>query len=281
MRKAVTLHPIRYMRDPPVDSVRALATLPDGFRADNSRIMIPPMEHPGVPERSRAVRALFFDAGNTLLRINYGAIAAELGRHGIHRDPDEVARAEYRARVRLDPHLAPGRSTESQSAGGYYFRYLLEELEIADPETGRALAEWRKSYNRPVGLWNQADAEAERVLERLRALGLTAGVISNSNGSVRGILEELGLARHLDFILDSAVVGVEKPDPRIFRMALDAAQVGPAEAVYIGDFYSVDVLGARGAGLRAILLDPGNAWGPLDCPVARSLGEAVELALRG
>ncbi|MEK7879890.1 MAG: HAD-IA family hydrolase [candidate division NC10 bacterium] len=236
------------------------------------------MEHSTVPERSLTVRAVFFDAGNTLLRINYAAIVAELGRHGIRRAPEEVTRAEYRARVRLDPHLAPGSSTESQSVGGYYFRYLLEELGIADPETRQAFAEWRKSYNRPVGLWNQADPEAERVLGRLRALGLGAGVISNSNGSVRGILDELGLARHLDFILDSFVVGVEKPDPRIFRMALDEAKVAPAEAVYIGDLYSVDVLGARGAGLRAILLDPGKVWGNVDCPVAQTLGEAVALA---
>ena len=228
---------------------------------------------------TRSIRAVFFDAGNTLLRINYAAIVAALGGHSIRRAPDEVARAEYRARVRLDPHLAPGASTESQSVAGYYFRFVLEELGITDPETGRALAEWRKSYNHPVGLWNQADPEAERVLARLRAGGLRAGVISNSNGSVQGILEELGLARHLDFILDSAVVGVEKPDPRIFRMALDEANVAPTEAVYIGDLYSVDVLGARGAGLRAILLDPGKVWGNVDCPVAQSLGEAVALAL--
>lgn len=226
-------------------------------------------------------QAVFFDAGNTLLQINYAAIVAELGLRGIRRTPEEVARAEYRARVRLDPHLAPGASTESQSVAGYYFRYLLEELGITDPETGRALAQWRKSYNLPVGLWNQPDPEAESVLQRLRAEGVGTGVVSNSNGSVQQILEELGLAPHLDFILDSALVGVEKPDPRIFRLALEAARVEPNEAVYIGDLYSVDVLGARGAGLEAILLDPGGVWGERDCPMAPSLGEAVELALGG
>ena len=239
------------------------------------------MEHAAAPERSPAVRALFFDAGNTLLRMNYGAIATELGRHGLHRTPDEVARAEYRARVRLDPHLAPGASTESRSMAGNYFRYLLEDLGVTDPETWEALAEWRRSYNRPVGLWNEADPEAERVLRRLRARGLGTGVVSNSNGSVRAILEELGLARHLDFVLDSSVVGVEKPDPRIFLMALETARVAPAEAVYVGDLYSVDVLGARGAGLAAILLDQGGVWSDVDCPVARSLSEAVNLALGG
>ncbi len=226
-------------------------------------------------------RAIIFDAGNTLLQINYTAIAEQLALRGVPRSPEEIAQAECRARVRLDPHLAPGASTESRSVAGYYFRYLLEELGITDPETSRALAEWRRSYNLPVGLWNQADPEAEGVLRRLRAEGMGAGVISNSNGSVRQILEELGLARYLDFVLDSAVVGVEKPDPRIFGLALAAARVRPEEAVYIGDLYSVDVLGARRAGLAAILLDPGGVWGSRDCPVAKSLSEAVDLALGG
>ncbi len=228
---------------------------------------------PGEP------RAIFFDAGNTLLQLDYSAIAGQLALHGIRCDPGEIARAEYRARVRLDPHLAPGASTETRSVAGYYFRYLLEELGVSDPETSRALVEWRRGYNVPVGLWNRADPEAEEILRRLRGYRVGAGVISNSNGSVKGILEELGLARHLDFVLDSAVVGVEKPDPRIFRLALDAAGVEPEQAVYIGDLYSVDVLGARAAGLEAVLLDPGGAWGERDCPRARSLGEAVALAL--
>jgi len=234
------------------------------------------MKRPILSERPRAI---FFDAGNTLLQINYVVIVEQLGLHGIHRAPGEVARAEYRARVRLDPHLAPDASTESHSVAGYYFRYLLEELGVTDPAIGRALAEWRRSYNLPVGLWNRADPEAEGALRRLRAEGVRTGVISNSNGSVRAILEELGLARYLDFILDSAVVGVEKPDPKIFGLALEAAQVRPREAVYIGDLYSVDVLGARRAGLEAILLDPGGVWGERDCPIAKSLGDAVGLAL--
>ncbi len=230
---------------------------------------------------SKRPGAVFFDAGNTLLQINYAAIVEQLGFQGIQRTRNEVTRAEYRARVRLDPHLAPGASTENQSVAGYYFWYVLEELGITDPEISRAIAEWRKSYNLPVGLWNQADPEALEILRRLRSEGVRTGVVSNSNGSVKTILEELGLAHHLDFILDSAVVGVEKPDPRIFRLALEAARVKAEEAVYIGDLYSVDVLGARGAGIGAILLDPGGVWGDRDCPKAKSLSEAVELVLSG
>ena len=226
-----------------------------------------------------SVRALFFDAGNTLLRINYAAIAEQLALHGIRKSHEAVAQAEYRARVRLDPHLAPGRSTESRSVAGSYFRYVLEELGVTDPDTIRAVAEWRKEYNLPVGLWHLPDPEAETALRLARDAGCVAGVISNSNGSVRSILEEIGLAAHLQFILDSAVVGFEKPDPRIFQMGLAEARVEPGEAVYIGDLYSVDVLGARAAGMAAVLLDPGGVWGERDCPVARSLAGAVRLAL--
>jgi putative hydrolase of the HAD superfamily len=228
-----------------------------------------------------SIRALFFDAGNTLLQINYAAIAEQLALHGVRVRHEAVAQAEYRARVRLDPHLAPGGSTESRSVAGYYFRYVLEELGITDPATVQAVAEWRREYNPPVGLWHVPDPEAETALGLAREAGCVAGVISNSNGSVRSILEETGLAAHLHFILDSAVVGVEKPDPRIFLMGLAEARVGPREAVYIGDLYSVDVLGARAAGMAAVLLDPGGVWGQRDCPVARSLAGAVRLALAG
>ena len=115
----------------------------------------------------------------------------------------------------------------------------------------------------------------------MKAPGLVAGVISNSNGTVRSILEAAGLADALDFVIDSCVVGVEKPDPRIFALGLREAGVAAGEAVYVGDLYSVDVLGARAAGIDAILLDPRGHWGPRDCRLAPTLTDAVRLAARG
>ncbi|HUL01801.1 MAG TPA: HAD-IA family hydrolase, partial [Gemmatimonadales bacterium] len=105
------------------------------------------------------------------------------------------------------------------------------------------------------------------------------GVVSNSNGSVRALLAAAGLGDALDFVIDSGVVGVEKPDPRIFRLGVEQAGVAPHEAVYVGDLYSVDVLGSRAAGLGAILLDPRGYWGPRDCATARDLIEATGLIL--
>jgi putative hydrolase of the HAD superfamily len=237
------------------------------------------MNRPGTAARP-PVRAVIFDAGNTLLRMNYDIIAAHLRTHGRAASSQRVEEAELRARVRLDPHLAPGAaSTESTDTHGRYLRYLLEHLAITDDAEIQAIARWRRGYNLPVGLWDRADPEALAALRRVREAGLVAGVISNSNGSVRSILAATGLAAHLAFIIDSSLVGVEKPDPRIFHLGLREAGVAPAEAVYVGDLYSVDVLGARAAGLDGILLDPGGFWAPRDCRLARGLDEAVRLAL--
>jgi len=237
------------------------------------------MNRPGSAARP-PVRAVIFDAGNTLLRMDYGIIADHLRARGRAVSPLRVEDAELRARVRLDPHLAPGASsTESTVTHGRYLRYLLENLAISDDTEIEAIARWRRGYNPPVGLWNRADPEAIAAIRRVREAGLVVGVISNSNGSVRAVLEEAGLAAHLDFIIDSSVVGVEKPDPRIFHLGLRQAGVAAAEAVYVGDLYSVDVLGARAAGLDGILLDPRGFWAPRDCRLARGLEDAVRLAL--
>jgi putative hydrolase of the HAD superfamily len=231
------------------------------------------------PGRPAPLKAVLFDAGNTLLRMNYRVLADYLGRRGHPRDPVEIEEAEIRARVRLDPHLAPGASTESGRTHGRYLRYLLEHLGITDEREIEEIARWRRDYNAPVGLWNQADPEAAAALGWVKAAGLTAGVISNSNGSVRSILEDTGLAAHLDFVIDSALVGVEKPDPRIFRLGLAEAGARAEEAIYIGDLYSVDVLGARAVGMDVVLLDPRGLWGPRECPRAPSLRAAVRLAV--
>ena len=182
--------------------------------------------------------------------MDYAAIAERAAPPRRHRATRRaIEDAELRARVRLDPHLAPGASTEAVATHDRYLRYLLEPLGVTAPAEVAAVERWRRDYNAPVGLWTRADAAAASALARAKAAGLVVGVISNSNGTVGGTLEATGLAARIDFVLDSSVVGVEKPDPRIFRLGVERAGVTAAEAVYVGDLYSVDVLGARAAGL--------------------------------
>jgi putative hydrolase of the HAD superfamily len=223
------------------------------------------------------LRAIFFDAGNTLIHMDYDAIAAALRREGVVVRAVDVQRAEWRARVRLDATFQPGASTEHPSTGERYLAFLLEELGVASPATRAALIAWRRAYNLPRGLWTVAEPEAEVALALARRSGLLTAVISNSNGTIAEILDGLGLTRHLDFVIDSSTVGVEKPDPRIFQLALARAEVEPGQAAYIGDLYSIDVLGARAAGLHAILMDPGHCWPPRDCPTAPTVLDAVRL----
>ena len=77
-------------------------------------------------------------------------------------------------------------------------------------------------------------------------------MVSNSDGRVEQALAAAGLRHYFDVVIDSALVGVEKPDPRIFHAALEALGVAPEEALYVGDLYDIDVLGARAAGLDAV-----------------------------
>jgi putative hydrolase of the HAD superfamily len=100
------------------------------------------------------------------------------------------------------------------------------------------------------------DPAAEHVLSRLKANGLHLGVISNHRGTLKENLDELGVLRFFDVILDSHIVGFRKPDPEIFLMACRVIGVEPQDAVYVGDEPVTDVAGARRAGLGPILVDP-------------------------
>ena len=90
----------------------------------------------------------------------------------------------------------------------------------------------------------------------IKEQGLVVGVVSNADGRVESYLKGAGLWELFDFVLDSHLVGVEKPDPRIFEMALAKARVAARESLYVGDLYQVDVVGARSAGLFPVLMDP-------------------------
>src|SRR2546429_9433262 len=98
-------------------------------------------------------KAIFFDAGNTLLRMNYAAIARELARLGVAATADAVERAEWSARVRLDPELAAARgvSTERRATGDRYLRYLLHGLGVTDEAVVEAVTARHRSYKLSVG----------------------------------------------------------------------------------------------------------------------------------
>ena len=130
-------------------------------------------------------------------------------------------------------------------------------------------------------LWCRTMPGTAAALDRLRAAGLRLAVVSNSDGRVEEALKAAGIRDRFEVVLDSALVGVEKPDPAIFRAALTALAVGPDEALYVGDLYDVDVVGARAAGMEAILLaSQAESPGP-ECRRVESLVALADHLLTG
>lgn len=248
------------------------------------------------------IRAVLFDVGNTLCHIRYGVIADVLVATGIPVTSEEVRQAEYRIRPILDRFLSIGRdssgavsgqpiagrqrspadsrSTEAPDTFRHYLALVLRQLKIETvPALEPALARiW--AYHVKNNLWSQRDEAALPVLRVLKESGYTLGVISNSDGQVAQLLQRLSLTEQLDFIVDSGRVGAEKPHPEIFRIALQLGGLRPSEAVYVGDIYSVDILGANRVGLKGILIDPIAAWAQVSCLKARGLPEVAEIVER-
>jgi HAD superfamily hydrolase (TIGR01509 family) len=130
-------------------------------------------------------------------------------------------------------------------------------------------------------LWCRTMPGTSEALDRLRGAGLKLAVVSNSDGRVEEALVAAGIRDRFEVVLDSALVGVEKPDPAIFRAALTALGVAPEEALYVGDLYDVDVVGARAAGMESVLLVPDAAVPGPECRRFESLVALADDLLTG
>ncbi len=217
------------------------------------------------------LRAVLFDAGNTLVFLDYARLAEEVGA-AIGLPLTEQGLARHRA--------AATRAMESASGGDRHrAAAYLESLFLLSGVPRESLDQVRDCLGRMHGerhLWSVlADRSAES-LARLRQAGLKLAVVSNSDGRVEQALAAAGIRHYFDVVIDSALIGVEKPDPRIFHAALEALGVAPEEALYVGDLYDIDVVGARAAGLDAVLLAGPEDTTGLDCRVTASIPELVD-----
>jgi putative hydrolase of the HAD superfamily len=111
------------------------------------------------------------------------------------------------------------------------------------------------------------------MLDEWRRMGLKIGVISNWSARLPGLLQRLGIAERVDFVLCSAIERVEKPDPQMFERALARAGVRADEALHAGDDFEKDVLGAQHVGLRAVLVDHEQTADRAHTPRVRDLHE--------
>ena len=118
--------------------------------------------------------------------------------------------------------------------------------------------------------WDQILPGTRDALERLRQ-DYAMAVISNADGKIDAVLRRCGIADCFDSITDSGNVGTEKPHPAIFEAALRDMKADAAESLYVGDVYSVDYVGARNAGMQAVLFDVAGAYRERGFPRVESL----------
>ncbi|HET7230531.1 MAG TPA: HAD-IA family hydrolase [Longimicrobium sp.] len=218
------------------------------------------------------MKAVIFDVGNTLLWLDAPFILQLLREHGVETTDAEFLAAQYSAKLLMDELIRSGNGGDDTSRGRIFFGEVFRQLGLP-AEAFPALAQRLYARHAERNLWCSLQEGTAETLDELKRRGYRLGVISNADGTVEALLEDIGLRPHFEFVIDSTAVGVEKPDPRIFRMALERMGVEPHEAVYVGDLYEIDVVGARAVGMRAYLVDPLMRLGHLDCDRIASLGE--------
>jgi HAD superfamily hydrolase (TIGR01549 family) len=224
------------------------------------------------------IRAIFFDGGNTLVYPRLEDLAQDLTAQGYPATVEDFHAAERAGKQKLDEWLWPQirKGEVPRQIDHYYWseylRALMERVKAPQESHARLIRRVADGL-RDIQLWSIVRPDTPPYLESLRAQGYYLGVISNSVGTMEQQLARLDLARYFRTILDSALVGVEKPHPEIFQLALTRAGVSASQAAFVGDTYATDVGGAQLAGLHGVLIDHVGAYPHATCPRVTSLPE--------
>jgi putative hydrolase of the HAD superfamily len=213
---------------------------------------------------SSGVSAILIDAGGVLIFPQPGLLLPPLQAAGVSPGIAELERAHYQAMLVQDLAALP------PAAGTWWVEYLSGYVAACGVPEDRCAGVAAEIAAATRGhAWTHVGTGAAGGLRSLAALGLPMGVVSNSDGTVQDELLRLGVCYAPDgrdsaaagvrvgVVVDSAVVGVAKPDPAIFAIALQALGVPASDTVlHVGDSLRYDVAGALAAGLRPVHLDP-------------------------
>ena len=208
----------------------------------------------------RPPRAVLLDVGGIFLLPSHDRIVDAFARAEVAVDPDRLDDAHYRGAAQLTTEI-----DITTDWAGSWRRYLDEYsaacgVTIDEPDE---LHRHLDSEFADAALWLEVAVGARDGLQALADTGVALGIVSNADGLIGSRLRELeilqvgpGLGVEVGCVIDSGEVGVSKPDPRIFEIALTALGADAADTWYIGDMPVFDVVGARNAGLRPFVMDP-------------------------
>jgi len=216
---------------------------------------------------------LFVDAGGVIVDPDWERVSRVLRHGGIDVSPAALLAAEPAAKRAID--VAPSRSgDDDRRRVGLFFTAAVRGAGADLPDEAGLQAEHARR-----NLWSVVAPGAEDALDRLRAAGVGLVLVSNAAADLPEFLGGLGLARRFDHLVVSGIVGIEKPDPGIFREALRVSGADPASVIHVGDLYEIDVVGARSAGVRAVLVDPTSLRTDADCPRFASLAAVADAVI--
>ena len=233
------------------------------------------------------IEIVFFDAGDTLLRPHpsFGELFSSVARdNGVDVSVDDV----HRVQSKLAPHLIDlvedadgnplayeGSSLSEEKSREYWthlYRRLLKELGIVNEDLAVELCRVFSS-SASYKLFD----DVLPTLDSLDASGYRLGLISNFESWLEEMLIELEVGHHFKPSIISGVEGVEKPDPRIYELALERAGVSPENAVHVGDSPAMDMEPAASAGIRGILIDRSERYPNHPSPRVTSLEDLPPL----
>ncbi|HJT15963.1 MAG TPA: HAD family hydrolase [Thermoanaerobaculia bacterium] len=218
---------------------------------------------------------VFLDAGGVLVWPNWSRVADALSAHGVPADAKKLEAADPLARYELDRAHVVDASTDQRRSRSF-FDLVFEEAGIEVSDRTAAAMQDVLAYHKVHNLWENVPDFVKPALRELRADGYKLAVVSNANGTVQKLFERVGLAPLVDMIFDSQIEGMEKPDPRFFELAITRSGARAHATVHVGDFYNIDVVGARRASLLPVLVDEIDLRRDADCARIRSIAELPE-----
>jgi putative hydrolase of the HAD superfamily len=218
--------------------------------------------------------ALLLDAGDTLLFVDHDAIAAALLTEGVRIDAAKLANAMPIAKHAYQ--TAVGKSQRHEDGWSIMIHALLVGAGLAVDLARELLVPLRKIHDE-FYFWRKQPENLAAALTRAQRGGLRLAVISNSEGKIESMLTRTGLRDAFEFVIDSHPEGVSKPNPEIFRRALERMQIEASRAIYAGDLPEIDLDGANAAGMHAVLVDAFDHYRDRpELPRVHSVAELVD-----
>ncbi len=240
--------------------------------------------------RARPIRLVTFDLYDTLIELSpprWERLAQALAGEGVAADPLRLRQADRAAEdfYTVENGARPIRDRSADERAAFRVEHmrrwlvaagLADDAATASRVRARYVSEFEET---PDHHHYRLFDDVMPALLKLRSAGVRTAVISNADLDVTVIALHFAFADRMDLIVTSALVGYEKPDPRTFRAAVDPLGVAPAEALHVGDQPKSDIVGARGIGMQAALIDRYGRFADHDGPRVSSLTELTDLVL--